>query len=209
MDTLSSTVSTLKIPSVPTQTHHHRELFYHHLIRTNTHNCQPCVSSSTASIIPRTSKKAAASTFLPVSASSSSPPLQPRSSSPIFHAKPSTGYAAAIIEVAQSTKSLHAVHMDVQRLLRFLQSSNNNDKGEAAATMMMMKEVGKQGKFQRHVVALLRMLMKKGKLGILGEVLKEFERIYEELCGTQVVLVSSEELLGIAKKVRQTPSFAL
>ncbi|MED6181912.1 hypothetical protein PIB30_023753 [Stylosanthes scabra] len=193
MDTLSSTVSTLNIASSPTQTHHHhRELFYHHFIRT-TPNRQPYVS-----ITPKTSTNktsSSSSTFLSLSASPSSSPLQPcssSSSSPIFHSKAATGYAAATIEVAQRTKSLHAVHRDVQRLLRFLQSSNNNNnKGEEAAVTMIMKKVAEeQGKFQiqRHVVALLRMLMKKGKVGIVGEVLEEFERIYVELCGTQVVL---------------------
>ena len=74
---------------------------------------------------------------------------------------------------------------------------------------MIMKQVVEQGNFHRHVVALLKMLLKKSKVGIVQEVLEEFERIYDELCGTQVVLVSSEarmgedELFGIAKWVQQ------
>ncbi|MED6197153.1 hypothetical protein PIB30_054025 [Stylosanthes scabra] len=185
MDTLSSTVSTLNIASAPTQTHRHRELFYHHHFNRTTTNRQSYVS-----ITPKTStrKSCSSSTFLSLSASSSSSHLQPcssSSSSPTFHSKPATGYAAAIIEVAQRTKCLHAVHRDVQRLLRFLQSSNNNnDKGGEAAATMIMKKVA-EFQIQRHVAALLRMLMKKGKVGIVGEVLEEFERIYVELCGIQ------------------------
>lgn len=66
-----------------------------------------------------------------------------------------------------------------------------------------------QGKFQGHVVGLVKMLMKKNKMGIVEEVLEEFERIYDEMCGTQVVLVSSkkeigeDEMLGIAKSVQK------
>jgi len=66
-----------------------------------------------------------------------------------------------------------------------------------------------EGNFHRHVVALLKMLVKRNKVGIVKEVLQEFERIYDELCGTQMVLVSSknkmgeDELFGIAKSVHQ------
>lgn len=66
-----------------------------------------------------------------------------------------------------------------------------------------------QGNFHRHVVALLKMLLKKNKVGIVKEVLQEFERIYDRLCGTQMVLVSSktkmreDQLFGIAKSVHQ------
>jgi len=66
-----------------------------------------------------------------------------------------------------------------------------------------------QRKFEGHVVALVKMLMKKNKLGIVEEVLEEFMRIYDELCGIQVVLVSSkreigeDEMFGIAKSVQK------
>lgn len=105
--------------------------------------------------------------------------------------------------------------MDVQKLLKFLQKLKfQSDSGLIADPSTVeklkgqaVKKVVEQGKFQRHVVALVKMLMKKNKLGIVEEVLEEFERIYDELCGTQVVLVSSEreieehELFGIAKSV--------
>lgn len=95
--------------------------------------------------------------------------------------------------MAHKTNSLHAVHADVQRLLKLLQ------KGPTFAV--------EGGNFHRHVVALLKMVAKKKKVGIVREVLQEFERIYDDLCGTQMVLVSSErkmgedELFGIAKTV--------
>lgn len=72
-----------------------------------------------------------------------------------------------------------------------------------------LKRVLEKGNFHRHVVTILKMLLKKNKLGIVQQVLQEFERIYDELCGTQVVLVSSEkkmgedELLGIVKSVQK------
>ncbi|CAI8615752.1 unnamed protein product [Vicia faba] len=128
--------------------------------------------------------------------------LKLKQPSPIFHDKPATGYAAAIIDVAQTTNTLHSVHRDVQRLLK-LKSDGGIIDGSAVRKMV------EQGNFERHVVGLVKMLTKKKKMGIVGEVLEEFERIYDELCGTQVVLVSSEreigkeEMFGIAKTVHK------
>ncbi|CAI8615753.1 unnamed protein product [Vicia faba] len=119
--------------------------------------------------------------------------LKLKQPSPIFHDKPVTGYAGAIIDVAQITNTLHSVQRDVQRLLK-LESDDGIIDGST------VRKVVEQGNFERHVVGLVKMLTKKKKMGIIGEVLEEFERIYDELCGTQVVLVSSErERLGKKK----------
>lgn len=74
---------------------------------------------------------------------------------------------------------------------------------------MVVKEIAEKGRFHGHVVSLLRMLINKNKVEMVREVLEEFGRIYEELSGTRVVLVSSrgrlqeDELLGIAKRVQR------
>lgn len=73
----------------------------------------------------------------------------------------------------------------------------------------VIKEILSKGNFNKHLVGVVKLLVEKSKFGIVNEVLMEFERIYDELCGTQVVLVSSEvkmekdKVLGIAKKVQQ------
>lgn len=73
----------------------------------------------------------------------------------------------------------------------------------------VVKEILSKGNFNKHLVGVVKLLVEKNKLGIVGEVLMEFERIYDQLCGTQVVLVSSEvkmekdEIFGIAKKVQE------
>lgn len=73
----------------------------------------------------------------------------------------------------------------------------------------LVREIAAKGGFEKQVVKLTKMLIEKKRLGILNEVLSEFERIYDELCGTEVVLVSSnrkmqeEELFGIAKNVQR------
>ncbi|XP_061372885.1 ATP synthase subunit delta, chloroplastic [Gastrolobium bilobum] len=213
MDTLSSSVSTLKVPTLPPT---NREFYHFKRTTYATPNCppnpQPHVSStSLPNLVPKTktfSHKSSTSLALDTS------PLKLKPSSPIFHRKPATGYAAAVIDVAQSSNSLHMVQKDVQSLLKFIQhvtfqstlvdpSMVEELKGQA------MRHVVEQGNFHGHLVGLLKMLLKKNKVGIVQEVLEEFERIYDELCGTQVVLVSSttkmgeEELFGIAKSVQQ------
>lgn len=73
----------------------------------------------------------------------------------------------------------------------------------------VLEEILSKGKFNKHLVGVLKLLVDKNKLGIVDEVLMEFERIYDQLCGTQVILVSSEvklekhKVLGIAKKVQE------
>lgn len=80
---------------------------------------------------------------------------------------------------------------------------SEKDKGQ------VIGEVVKKGRFNRHLMSLVKMLIQKNKVGIVKEVLEEFERIHDELSGTQVVLVSSatkmeeDELFGIAKRVQK------
>ncbi|KAF3439820.1 hypothetical protein FNV43_RR18098 [Rhamnella rubrinervis] len=135
------------------------------------------------------------------------------SSSPTLHRKPATGYAAALLDTAQSKSCIGLVENDVQRFLKLLQNKEiqyvlaDPLKGEKVKGQVLMG-VANKGEFSRHLVGLVKMLVKKNKASILKQVLDEFQRIYDELCGTQVVLVSSanklgeEQLYGIAKRVQ-------
>lgn len=73
----------------------------------------------------------------------------------------------------------------------------------------VLKEVAEKGGFHKYVVVLMKMMVEKGKVGLVGEVLDEFKRIVDEMRGTKLVLVSSakkmeeEELVGIAKEVQK------
>ncbi|CAK8544946.1 unnamed protein product [Lathyrus sativus] len=200
METLSNSVSNLKISSLPPTTTTNRE--FHHFTRTPhaIPNRPPQPKPQKITNFSHNNHS------LPFSSlTTSSHKVKP--SSPIFHHKPATGYAAAIIDVAQTTNTLHLVQRDVHRLSKFLRKSRLQSDGGIDASAV--RKVVEQGNFQRHVVALVKMLMKKKKLGIVGEVLEEFERIYDELCGTQVVLISSkrevgkDQMFGIAKTVQK------
>lgn len=67
------------------------------------------------------------------------------------------------------------------------------------------------GGYEKHIVALIRLLAKKGKLGMLDEVIAEFSRICDELSGTKVVVVGPSKGRGdtteferIAREVQRT-----
>lgn len=112
------------------------------------------------------------------------------------------------------------VEDDARRLLKLLRNKQIHDvladpvNGEKEKGQVLI-EVAKKGEFGRHLMGLVKMLVKKNKASIMKEVLEEFERIYDELCGTQVVLVSSanklgeEQLSGIAKRVQSLTGAAM
>jgi F-type H+-transporting ATPase subunit delta len=206
MDAFSSSVSTIKIP--PTT---NRE-FYHftrtpHATANPSHPQQP-KSHFSSNLVTQKTKTFSHNNHSPSLPSKTQPLKHKPSSSQVFHHKPATGYAAAIIDVAQKTNTLPSVQRDVQRLLKFLQKLKFQSV-DVGVDPSLVRKVVEQRKFEGHVVALVKMLMKKNKLGIVEEVLEEFMRIYDELCGTQFVLVSSkreigeDEMFGIAKSVQK------
>lgn len=131
-----------------------------------------------------------------------------------IHRKASTGYAAALLEAARCAGAIPAMESDVRRFSWAVQAAladpflGDEGKGEAVRRAL------ERGGFCRHLVALVRMLVGKGKVGMLGEVMEEFGRIYDDLTGTRAVLVSSEgrmgaeQLAGIAERVRRASGAA-
>ncbi|XP_068635335.1 ATP synthase delta chain, chloroplastic [Aristolochia californica] len=138
--------------------------------------------------------------FLPINLPSSQPAL--------FHKTAASGYAAALLDVAQSSNSLRKVERDVRRFSRLMRSEDLRSVKEEKRGEVL-KEVAERGGFEKHFVALLRLIIGKGKVGLVEEVLEEFARIYDQLSGTRVVLVSSarkmpeEQLMGIAVDVQR------
>lgn len=110
--------------------------------------------------------------------------------------------------------SLESVARDVRKLSKSLRNKQfiafmNDPYVGVKEKGQVVKEVAEKGRLQRHLVSLLKMLVDKNKLGMVGEVLEEFARIYDELSGTRVVLVSSakkmeeDHLFGIARRVQK------
>jgi ATP synthase delta (OSCP) subunit len=76
-------------------------------------------------------------------------------------------------------------------------------------TQYYIKQIKKGN--EKHVVTLIRLLTKKGKLGMLDEVMAEFSRICDELNVTKVVVVGPSKIRGdateferIAREVQRT-----
>lgn len=74
----------------------------------------------------------------------------------------------------------------------------------------VVKDLAEKGGFRsRHLVRLVKMLVEKNKVGLVKQVLEEFERVYDEMLGTRVVLISSSKkieedwMFGIAKRVQR------
>ncbi|KAF8413374.1 hypothetical protein HHK36_001355 [Tetracentron sinense] len=212
METLSSSVSSLKVPGLHSTPP--RELYT--FKPPHTSNLPPYSLLSTNKPSSVTNKPTSSFTHKnftsPFPSSSQTPSL--KSPSPVVHRKPASGYAAALLDTAQCNNSLEAVERDVRRFSRLLRNQplravmtgplmEDKIKGE------VMKKVAEKGKFHKYLVVLLKMLVEKKKVGMVSEVLEEFERIYDEMSGTRVVLVSSgrkmeeDQLFGIAKRVQK------
>lgn len=103
-----------------------------------------------------------------------------------MHEKAASGFAAALVSVCQSKNCLGRTQEDVRRLMAFLEGEDkkrNNNK-------VLVNEVAERGKFGKHLKGLVKMLVTRGKSGILFDVLMEFERICNEL-----VLVRTTKLV--------------
>ncbi|XWS46273.1 hypothetical protein CRYUN_Cryun14cG0050900 [Craigia yunnanensis] len=218
MDTLPSSVSTLKVPNFNSTP---RE--FCHLKTPNRQRQLPPPSPhrsyffSSAKTTTIFSNKSTSFTHKNLTSPvfSTSQAALPLNSSPYVHRKPASGYAAALLDIAQCNGSLDAVQKDVQKFSKLLQNSQiqallsdpfvgDKEKGKA------VKELGKKGQFNKHLVSLLKMLIERGKLEMVSEVLEEFERIHDELNHeTKLVWISSEKKIGedrlfrIAKRVQK------
>ncbi|KAK6789921.1 hypothetical protein RDI58_013721 [Solanum bulbocastanum] len=212
MDTLSTSVSSLKVSNLRRYSadFHHFKNPYTTSSSSSPHFNFPKPTSISNKTNSFTHKKTTNFPFL----SKTPSPKQPFSKHQTAHTRASSGYAAALIDIANCNNSLEKLDKDVRRLSRWLRNDHlrvlmtdpfvgNQEKRYA------LKEILSKGNFNKHLVGVVKLLVEKNELGIVGEVLMEVERIYDQLCGTQVVLVSSEvklekdKVFGIAKKVQE------
>ncbi|KAF6136206.1 hypothetical protein GIB67_001615 [Kingdonia uniflora] len=210
METLTTSVSSLKVPGLPSQTAL-REL---HLFRPSqpTYTSHQLLNKQKSSISnTHVSSSTSKTTF------TSSLQTTPQTASPkpiVTHRKASTGYAAAMLDIARCNNVLDTIERDVRRFLRMLrnkdlQSLLTSSVVESKVKGEVVREIAEKGKFQKYLVALVKMLTEKNQAGMVKEVFEEFERIYDELSGTKVVMVScskkmeEDQLFGIAKRVQK------
>ncbi|ESQ46640.1 hypothetical protein EUTSA_v10000422mg, partial [Eutrema salsugineum] len=90
--------------------------------------------------------------------------------------------------VCQSKNCLGQTQEDVRRLMEFLVGDEKKRKDK-----VLVNDVVERGKFGKHLKGLVKMLISRGKSGILFDVLMEFEIICNELIvvgPTQLVWVT-------------------
>ncbi|CAI6003820.1 unnamed protein product [Closterium sp. NIES-65] len=123
------------------------------------------------------------------------------------------GYAAALIELGQSTKSLEAIHKDVEalsgminnaELANFLASPVASDEQKKAVIKSLAADSG----FNAYTANFLNVLVDKKRMGIFKEIAAVFEELYCDITDTQVAIVTSAVKLEnsqqalIAKKLQ-------
>ena len=196
MDTLPSSVSAIKVP-IPNSSC--RELGYFksapiasylqsHNLFSGSGSRRNSISNNPTSLKRRSFASSVPFKEIPIDANPPSP-------APV-HKRAASGYATALIDVAQCSSSLAEVKKDVQRLSKWLQ---NVEFYEILVDPLLgkkereqvVKDMAKKGKFHRHIVAVLKILTEKNKFGMVREVLDEFKRIYGELTRIQMVPAQS------------------
>ncbi|KAG7614692.1 putative ATPase, OSCP/delta subunit, F1F0 ATP synthase OSCP/delta subunit domain superfamily [Arabidopsis thaliana] len=188
MDTLSASVSSLNLPSLPPPPQPP--------LRSISSRFKSTVNATTSASSTNLSKPTSSS---PSSASYSQnrnpnflkaisfqlPQTKPsRVTPPPVHDKAASGFAAALVSVCQSKNCLGRTQEDVRRLMEFLVGE------EKKRNKVLVNDVVERGKFGKHLKGLVKMLITRGKSGILVDVLMEFERICNELVSTKLVWVS-------------------
>ncbi|KAL5812979.1 hypothetical protein ACOSQ3_027929 [Xanthoceras sorbifolium] len=104
------------------------------------------------------------------------------SASRCHHRKLTSGYVAALLDKALCDDLLESVRKDIERVSKLIKKEQIQallndpfvgvrEKGE------VVKKVVKIGKVNRYLAGLVRMMIEKNKVGMVSEVLDEFERI--------------------------------
>uniref|UniRef100_A0A7N0VGT8 Uncharacterized protein n=1 Tax=Kalanchoe fedtschenkoi TaxID=63787 RepID=A0A7N0VGT8_KALFE len=181
METLSSSVSTFRASAIPLPTI--RPLSpsnYHH---PHTLPSQPQPLSRRNSISNKHQHLPAPQPQTLVNPLSQSPSR----TTPTAHLlRPSSGYAAALLDISLCHNSADLVFKDALRFAKLIRSGpvldlmrnpfiGGKEKSQA------LKELAELGNLEKHLAALLKMLIVKNKFSIIGDVLDEFRRMYDAL----------------------------
>eukprot|EP01018_Ginkgo_biloba_P012931 Gb_37015 [translate_table: standard] len=124
-----------------------------------------------------------------------------------------SGYAAAVLEIAESNNMLEVINGDMDKLSHLLRNQELydfliNPIIEDKKKKSILRSISDDANFQTYTLNFLNLLIDKKRIDIVKIILKEFEMLYNELTDTQVVVVSSalklenRQLSQIAKKIQ-------
>lgn len=123
------------------------------------------------------------------------------------------GYATALVELAQSTGNLEAIHKDIEsfgdilknpEIYEFLVSPVVLDEKKKS----ILKTLADDAKFHPFTLNFFYVLIDKKRFGLINDIVKESSTIYYELTDTQLATVASAvkiekaQLALIAKKIQ-------
>ncbi|CAL9232669.1 unnamed protein product [Arabidopsis halleri] len=188
MDTLSASVSSLNLPSLPPPpqpplrsiSRRFKSSANATTSAASTNLSKPTSSSPSSSYSHHKNLNFSRAISFPVPHTKPSRVTPP----PPVHDKAASGFAAALVSVCQSKNCLGRTQEDVRRLMEFLVGE------EKKRNKILVNDVVERGKFGKHLKGLVKMLITRGKSGILFDVLMEFQRICNELVTTKLVWVS-------------------
>ncbi|KAI7842461.1 hypothetical protein COHA_003817 [Chlorella ohadii] len=124
-------------------------------------------------------------------------------------------YANALVEVAQKTSSLEAVHADVDALASVLKENDSlkellsNPVIAEAKKKEVVKRLAAEASFSQYTVNFLNLLIDQNRIEALDEICESFEKSYCALTDTQVATLRSavkleqEQQFLIAKKLQE------
>lgn len=124
------------------------------------------------------------------------------------------GYAAALLEIGQTNNILDIINRDIEKLSHFLKNQEIydfliNSIVDNKKKKSILKAIADDAKFHTYTLKFLNLLVDKKSVGIIKNILKEFEKIYNEVTDTQVAIVSSAlklekyQLSQIAKNIQR------
>ncbi|CAN8248196.1 unnamed protein product [Cochlearia groenlandica] len=179
MDTLSAAnVSSLNLTSLPPPQPLRRSISRRFKSTVNSTAASANLSKPTSSSSSSYSSLNKTSNFLapisfPLQQNKPSKPPSP----PPLHDKAASGFAAALVSVCQSKNCLGRTQEDVRRLMEFLVRQENKMNNK----VFFVNDVVEKSKFGKHLKGLVKLLSARGKSALLFHVLKEFDRISNEL----------------------------
>lgn len=123
------------------------------------------------------------------------------------------GYAKALAELAQESNDLEKANKDMESLSELL---NNKELYEFLVSPVVeeekkksiLKTLAEDAQFSDNTLSFLNILVEKKRIGLIKDVTKEFESIYNDISETQVATVTSAvkiekpQLALIAKKIQ-------
>merc|ERR1719191_1530020 len=127
----------------------------------------------------------------------------------------SAQYAQALLDVAQASSDLESVHSDIDSLHAIMQENASlcsvmaNPLVSPDKKIALIQKISSEGSFNKTTTNFLNLLVDKGRVDCIAEIVEAFEDIYCLATDTRVATVSSavtldeEQQFLIAKKVQE------